>query len=126
MDETANYIADFLSIDNVQLETIVLQEMNRNDLRPSIGLELGKLLGLLIRLMGAQRVLEMGTSLGYSTIWLAQALQTTGGKLVSIEYKDDLFEETKTNIAHAGFGSICVRSRSLVIAMNSTVGRFPM
>ncbi len=52
--------------------------------------------------MRAQRVLEMGTSLGYSTIWLAQALQTTGGKLVSIEYQDNLFEATHSNIAHAG------------------------
>jgi len=106
MDETANYIANFLSIDNIQLEDIALQEMNRNDLRPSIGLEVGKLLGLMIRLMKAQRVLEMGTSLGYSTICLAQALKTTGGKLVSIEYKEDLFEEAKTNIAHAGLSDV--------------------
>lgn len=106
MDETANYIANFLSIDNVQLETIVHEEMNRDDIRPSIGPEVGKLLGLLIRSMRAQRVLEMGTSLGYSTIWLAQALQTTGGKLVSIEYNDNLFEETKKNIALAGLADV--------------------
>ena len=106
MDETANYIANFLSIDNRQLETIVQEEMNRNDLRPSIGPEVGKLLGLLIRLMRAQRVLEMGTSLGYSTIWLAQALQTTGGKLVSIEYQENLFEATQRNIAQAGLADV--------------------
>lgn len=106
MDETANYIASFLSVDNVQLETLALEEMNRNDVQPSIGPEVGKLLGLLIRLMRAQHVLELGTCLGYSTIWLAQALQATGGKLLSIEYNDDLFEETHKNIAIAGLADV--------------------
>ena len=34
----------------------------------------GKLLHLLARLMGARRILEIGTLGGYSTIWLARAL----------------------------------------------------
>ncbi len=106
MDETANYIAHFLTIDNVQLETIDHEAMNRDDIRPSIGPEVGKLLGLLIRLTRARRVLEMGTSMGYSTIWLAQALQSTGGKLVSIEYDDGLFEETQRNVALAGLADV--------------------
>ncbi len=106
MDDTANYIASFLSLDNIQLEAVAHEEMQRDDIQPSIGPEVGKLLGLLIRLMRARRVLEMGTCLGYSTIWLAQALQTTGGKLVSIEYKDDLFEDTRRNIALAGLTDV--------------------
>lgn len=106
MDESANYIASFLSLDNIALETVAQEEINRNDIQPSIGPELGKLLGLFVRLMRAQRVLEMGTCLGYSTIWLAQALQTTGGKLVSIEYKDNLFEDTQRNIALAGLADV--------------------
>jgi predicted O-methyltransferase YrrM len=106
VDDTANYIASFLSLDNIQLEAVAHEEMQRDDIQPSIGPEVGKLLGLLIRLMRARRVLEMGTCLGYSTIWLAQALQTTGGKLVSIEYKDDLFEDTRRNIALAGLTDV--------------------
>lgn len=35
MDEIGNYITYLLSIDNIQLENVVHQEMNRNDLRPS-------------------------------------------------------------------------------------------
>ena len=106
MDETANYIANFLTIDNVQLETIDHEAINRDDIRPSIGPEVGKLLGLLIRLTRAQRVLEMGTSMGYSTVWLAQALQSTGGKLVSIEYDAGLFEDTQRNVARAGLADV--------------------
>ena len=106
MDDTANYIAGFLALDNTQLEAVAREELQRDDIQPSIGLEVGKLLALLIRLMRARRVLEMGTCLGYSTIWLAQALQTTGGKLVSIERKDNLFEDTRKNIALAGLTDI--------------------
>jgi predicted O-methyltransferase YrrM len=39
----------------------------------------GKMLGFLVRTLHAQRVLELGTCLGYSTVWLAQAVQETGG-----------------------------------------------
>jgi len=106
MNETINYITSFLSLDNAQLETLAHEEMNRNDIQPSIGLEVGKLLGLLIRMTRAQRVLELGTCLGYSTIWLAQALQTTGGKLISVEYKESLCQETRRNIAIAGLADV--------------------
>jgi predicted O-methyltransferase YrrM len=34
----------------------------------------------------ARRVLEIGTSNGYSTVWMAMGLEETGGKIVSIEY----------------------------------------
>ena len=47
-------------------------------------------------------MLEFGTCLGYSTIWLAKALQTTGGRLTSIEYDPGLYQETQQNLAAAG------------------------
>lgn len=44
----------------------------------------GKFLALLVKMSGAQRVLEIGTLGGYSTIWMARALPT-GGCITSIE-----------------------------------------
>lgn len=44
----------------------------------------GKLLNLLARLMGARRILEVGTLGGYSTIWLARALPPDG-RLITLE-----------------------------------------
>jgi len=46
----------------------------------------GKLLHVLARLIGARSILEIGTLGGYSTIWLARALQP-GGKLITLEYE---------------------------------------
>jgi predicted O-methyltransferase YrrM len=44
-----------------------------------------ELLGVLVRATGARRILELGTSNGYSTIWLADAAESTGGKVVSVD-----------------------------------------
>src|SRR4051812_50074856 len=41
--------------------------------------ETAELLGVLVRSMAAQRVLEIGTSNGYSTIWLGDAAEAIGG-----------------------------------------------
>ena len=45
--------------------------------------ETAELLGVLVRSMGAERVLEIGTSNGYSTIWLGDAAEAVGGTVLS-------------------------------------------
>ena len=47
--------------------------------------ETAELLGLLVRAKRARNVLEIGTSNGYSTIWLGDAVEATGGSVVSLE-----------------------------------------
>jgi len=43
------------------------------------------LLAVLVRALRPRRVLELGTSSGYSTIWLADAVRTIGGHLASVD-----------------------------------------
>jgi predicted O-methyltransferase YrrM len=47
--------------------------------------ETAELLALLVRTIRAQRILELGTSNGYSTLWLADAAEATGGSVTSVE-----------------------------------------
>lgn len=61
----------------------------------------GKLLYLLAKLIGAKRILEIGTLGGYSTISLARALPE-GGKVVTLEYEPKHAEVASQNLAHAG------------------------
>jgi len=61
----------------------------------------GKLLGLLARVQRAQRILELGTLGGYSTIWLARALPA-GGRLITLEANAGYAEIARANIARAG------------------------
>src|SRR4051794_19100194 len=60
----------------------------------------GKLLHLLARLMGARRILEIGTLGGYSTIWMARALPA-GGKIVTLEYEPKHADVARANFAKA-------------------------
>jgi predicted O-methyltransferase YrrM len=62
----------------------------------------GKMLHLFARMVGAKRILEVGTLGGYSTIWLARAL-SDGGRLVTLELDPHHAEVARANIARAGF-----------------------
>ncbi|WP_331446055.1 O-methyltransferase [Natranaerobius thermophilus] len=103
--EIFNYIQNYIVRDNCKSDTIKEEEYQRDDVQPSIELETGKFLGLLIRLINAQKVLEFGTCLGYSTIWLGEAVKQTGGKVISIEKDPKLYQEAKTNIEEAGLSN---------------------
>lgn len=61
----------------------------------------GKLLHLMAKLARAQKILEIGTLGGYSTIWLARAL-APDGLLVSLEFNAKHAEVAKSNIERAG------------------------
>jgi predicted O-methyltransferase YrrM len=62
---------------------------------------MGKLLYLVARMIGARRILEVGTLAGYSTIWLARALPDDG-RLITLEYDPKHAEVAAKNIAAAG------------------------
>ena len=64
--------------------------------------ETAELLGVLVRALGARRVLEIGTSNGYSTIWLADAVQATGGAVLSLEIEAERTEQALANLTRAG------------------------
>jgi len=63
----------------------------------------GKLLELLVRLVGARLVLEFGTLGGYSAILMARALPEDG-KLISLEANPDYAEVARRSIDSAGVG----------------------
>jgi predicted O-methyltransferase YrrM len=60
------------------------------------------LLALIVRATGARRVLELGTSNGYSTLWLADAMRSTGGHLVSVELDPDRSAQATRNLTRGG------------------------
>ncbi|MFK0161457.1 O-methyltransferase [Rhizobium sp. NPDC090279] len=51
----------------------------------AVGPETGRLLNILAKSLKAPTILELGTSFGYSGIWLAEAARASGGKLISME-----------------------------------------
>ena len=61
-----------------------------------------QLLSILARSSGARRVLEIGTSNGYSTIWLAASIGTSGGRVTSIDRSQAKQEMARENLSKAG------------------------
>jgi len=64
----------------------------------------GKLLTLLAQMIGAKKILEVGTLGGYSTICLARGL-APGGKLITLEYEQKHADVAQKNFARAGLAN---------------------
>ena len=63
--------------------------------------ETGELLNMLIRLKNAKNMLEVGMSVGYSTIWCAEAIIENNGKIISIEQNPKKIKRAKENFQDA-------------------------
>lgn len=75
---------------------------------PVIGSVMGRLLELLCRVMGAGRVLELGTAVGYSTLFLARAMQDARGLLFSVDMHESHCREAHGNLEREGLGASCL------------------
>jgi predicted O-methyltransferase YrrM len=62
----------------------------------------GEFLGVLVRATGAQRILEIGTSNGYSTLWLAEA--ASGGMVTTVEVSECKVALAKESFERSGLG----------------------
>ncbi len=62
----------------------------------------GEFLAMLVRATLARRVLEIGTSNGYSTLWLASAARATGGSVTTVERSQDKVGLASANFARSG------------------------
>lgn len=60
---------------------------------------------LLAKAVGAKQILEIGTSVGYSTLHLALAAQETGGQVTTLELLPTKVEAAQANLARAGLSS---------------------
>lgn len=81
-------------------------EMQAAGLRPiNVSPTGGRLLQVLALMIGAQRILEIGTLGGYSAIWLARALPP-GGKLISLEIDERHAGVARRNLAAAGLAGM--------------------
>lgn len=65
----------------------------------------GEFLAVLVRATVARRILEIGTSNGYSTLWLASAAQAIGGSVTTIELSDYKIDLASKNFARSGLTS---------------------
>ena len=75
---------------------------DRRERRRNLEPDSARLLHLLVLATGAKRLLELGSSNGYSTIWLAAAVAANEGTMVSVDLDQGRLAEARANVAAAG------------------------
>lgn len=100
-DGTSDYLAALFAPEDATLLAL-REEADRSGLPPiSISPDEGRLLQVLLRAVGARRVLEVGTLGGYSAIWMARALPPDGS-LLTLEIEPSHAEFARRHLARAG------------------------
>ena len=97
MDAALQQLLDELHAEGVAFDATQTDRLaTRRNLEPASA----GLLWSLTQLTGAREAVEIGTSNGYSTIWLADALSLTGGRLTSVDVTLD--PSAEANLVRAG------------------------
>src|SRR5215510_16510194 len=68
-----------------------------NQLALAAGPETAGFLNLLIRTMGAKHIVEVGTSIGYTALWLGEAARATGGRVIGMEAIGSKYQQCVNN-----------------------------
>jgi len=82
------------------------QEQERSKKMLNLEPETAQFLHIVIRSSRRTRLLEIGTSNGYSTIWLAWAASLTGGQVISLDHDADKQAKADTNLRRAGLREV--------------------
>jgi len=84
----------------------VLQDVDQNQRVMSVPQADGRLLRVLAESIGAEHVVELGTSTGYSGLWFALALRNTDGKLTTYELDPERAATARQNFERAGVSDL--------------------
>jgi predicted O-methyltransferase YrrM len=118
MDARLEALLDQLHEDGVAFDAA---RADRRERRRNLEPESARLLHLLVLATAATRVLELGTSNGYSTIWLADAVAANGGEVVGVDLDPGRLEEARANVSEAGLeGSVELRLEDAAAALDGS------
>ncbi|KAB2441519.1 MULTISPECIES: O-methyltransferase [Bacillus cereus group] len=67
----------------------------------NVSREMGQFLSILVKGSNAKNVLEIGTSNGYSTLWIASAVEETNGNVTTVELSSERVGEALVNFEKA-------------------------
>ena len=100
-DELYRYIVNTFAEEDDILKTAVADTEKNGMPLIQVSPDNGKFLQLLMKIIRAKKVLELGTLGGYSTIWMARGLPEDG-KLITLEYEKKHADVALNNFKRAG------------------------
>jgi predicted O-methyltransferase YrrM len=79
---------------------------DRDQFLLAVGPETGQFMNLLVREAKSKVILEVGTSYGYSTLWLAEAARSTGGRVISLELQANKQQYALERLTEVGLADV--------------------
>ena len=101
IENPETYFSQFIPPRSALLKELE-KEAHQEDI-PIIGPVVGELLFILARIIRAEKILELGTAIGYSAIFLSGAFESSKGQLITIENDSAMAQRAQKNIQRAGF-----------------------
>jgi predicted O-methyltransferase YrrM len=93
-----------MEAENIEMQSIPINVgmKRRDEFLLSVGVETAIFLNTLVKSAQSKTILEIGTSYGYSTIWLAEAARANGGKVITLENNPEKAKYAQQQIHEAG------------------------
>jgi len=85
-----------------ELEKSEKIQVSHDERMLAISSETGEFFNILLKTMKAKKILEIGMSVGFSTLWFADAILSNNGKIITIEENRDKIARAKKNFEEAG------------------------
>lgn len=96
-----------IEAENIEMQSIPINVgmKRRDEFLLSVGVETAIFLNTLAKSAQSKTILEIGTSYGYSTIWLAEAARANGGKVITLENNPEKAKYAQQQINEAGLSN---------------------
>lgn len=123
-----NLVERYLASLNQQSDAVLLDISRAGEEQklPLVDAEVGALLRVLVMATGARRVLEIGTAIGYSGVWMAAALPE-GGLLLTMELDPARVKVARENFERAGVADrVNVMTGDASLLINKVAGPFDL
>jgi predicted O-methyltransferase YrrM len=101
-EEVIKLLKELEKIDAEEREKELPAEVRMRNITPEVGL----FLNMLVKLTKSKNVLEIGTSNGYSTIWLGLGVKENNGQLITLEIDARKIALAKENLKRAGLSDV--------------------
>ncbi|KUO63841.1 MAG: methyltransferase [Gracilibacter sp. BRH_c7a] len=102
--ELEKYLEDLLPPrDELLLE---MESVSLEETIPVVTPTVGNFLELMVEISGARDILEIGTAIGYSTVYLARGAKKTGGKVLTVDMNKDRAERASRYLERAELGEL--------------------
>lgn len=100
-EQLSQYISSHFAQEDESLHRIRVDSQKQGLPQINIKPEEGRFLQFLVRACGSKKAVEIGTFLGYSTIWIARGL-LPGGRLITLEWETKRAEVAQSHFVAAG------------------------